>query len=641
MPTVPVILPALNAGAVPLGNLILDQARTRLAGTDVRIDQATLTAKVSESMSTAATLTVAINDPDHALTKSGVLGKPTSVTPQFRDISSERRGYGNLATIDLQTNDVWWRLDNFERDGLAETTSLIFEDRIAALLREHDTFLRASRSFQTRAQFVHRLVLEVKAQQIAFISPDEAVRQRIAAAKPNTSTGSSSSPLDVQSGFAPGANITVKHARADTHQRRVLDDVLRAGRDEGVTRRMMVAAVMTVTQESDAKELSGTSHVGPFQQDAGYGATRDRQRAYSSAKAFYKRWIARNGKQAAGDLAALIEKVQASGQGSLYGQWQSEAEKTVQAWSGDAAGDASYAYGKQYVYSRGEPGTGKRENSWDCSGRLAEEVVWNRFAVANALVFASDQTLLRQQPVLTVTPDTPGVTVDYKESRRRPVLSCQVHATLNSFPAGTGQVVMLDGFGQPDGRYLVDQRDWDAFTLEYDTLEIVRPHRQLPEPAHETVTVSASSADTAGITLTGNLNNSKVADFVREGARISHQNLPYVWGGGHGHVGQPSGGGYDCSGYISACAHAAGFWPKDWGAVGHVSGDFASWGSPGKGRYLTIWSSASHVFAEVDIPGLKIRWIDTSRQAGGPAGPHTRTGNRSTAGCTARHWPGT
>jgi hypothetical protein len=205
-----------------------------------------------------------------------------------------------------------------------------------------------------------------------------------------------------------------------------------------------------------------------------------------------------------------------------------------------------------------------------------------------------------------------------------------------------GLPVVMEGDEAVDGTWLV----WEVHEPDGSDvveLDLRQPQAAAPEPRSETVQ-RADTSDSA----TGDA-DSATGKFVARGKSIGEQNLPYVWGGGHAHVGRPDRGsgrdpgtGYDCSGYVGACAYSAGMWPESWGTSVPGSGTFASsYGEPGEGEHLTIWANATHVFAEVKIPGERVKYVDTSRQAGGSRGPHVRYGKRSTAGFTPRRWPGT
>lgn len=99
---------------------------------------------------------------------------------------------------------------------------------------------------------------------------------------------------------------------------------------------------------------------------------------------------------------------------------------------------------------------------------------------------------------------------------------------------------------------------------------------------------------------------------------------PYRWGGGHGAWRDK---GYDCSGSVSFALAAAGLLD---GPL--TSGGFLQYGSPGRGRWITLWTNQTHIFMEIagiryDTGGLRsgTRWQPTMRP---------------TAGFTPRHPPG-
>jgi cell wall-associated NlpC family hydrolase len=102
--------------------------------------------------------------------------------------------------------------------------------------------------------------------------------------------------------------------------------------------------------------------------------------------------------------------------------------------------------------------------------------------------------------------------------------------------------------------------------------------------------------------------------------------FPYIWGGGHASF---VANGYDCSGSVSYALAAGGLLNAPL-----VSGDLASWGAPGPGRWITIYANAGHTFMDVD--GM---WFDTA----GRSGPYASRWLVSTpplAGYAVRHPPG-
>ncbi len=102
--------------------------------------------------------------------------------------------------------------------------------------------------------------------------------------------------------------------------------------------------------------------------------------------------------------------------------------------------------------------------------------------------------------------------------------------------------------------------------------------------------------------------------------------FPYIWGGGHGSF---VANGYDCSGSVSYALAAGGLLNAPL-----VSGDLASWGAPGPGKWITIYANDGHTFMDVD--GM---WFDTA----GRSGPYASRWLVSTpplAGYAVRHPPG-
>jgi cell wall-associated NlpC family hydrolase len=102
--------------------------------------------------------------------------------------------------------------------------------------------------------------------------------------------------------------------------------------------------------------------------------------------------------------------------------------------------------------------------------------------------------------------------------------------------------------------------------------------------------------------------------------------FPYVWGGGHGSF---EDSGYDCSGSVSYALAAAGLLDAPM-----ASGGFMSYGEPGRGKWITIYSNPGHMFMVVG--GLR---FDTSGRSG-KNGSRWQAAPRSTSGFVARHPPG-
>ena len=107
--------------------------------------------------------------------------------------------------------------------------------------------------------------------------------------------------------------------------------------------------------------------------------------------------------------------------------------------------------------------------------------------------------------------------------------------------------------------------------------------------------------------------------------RQRHRAHALLWGGGHGKWQDT---GYDCSGSVSFALAAAGLL-----SAPLASGPLMSWGEPGKGKWVTIYTNHGHVFLEV--AGIR---FDTSAQR--VTGSRWINEMRSTEGFVARHPPG-
>jgi hypothetical protein len=132
--------------------------------------------------------------------------------------------------------------------------------------------------------------------------------------------------------------------------------------------------------------------------------------------------------------------------------------------------------------------------------------------------------------------------------------------------------------------------------------------------------VSRATALGNGVALPPLQAPTAVRQIIEAGNAIAR--TPYLWGGGHGKWLDK---GYDCSGSVSFVLAAAGLLggPLD-------SGHLMSWGQPGKGRWVTIYANAGHVFLEV--AGIR---FDTGAQS--VTGSRWASDGRSTAGFVARH----
>lgn len=115
----------------------------------------------------------------------------------------------------------------------------------------------------------------------------------------------------------------------------------------------------------------------------------------------------------------------------------------------------------------------------------------------------------------------------------------------------------------------------------------------------------------------------RIRRAIAAASRIAHK--PYRYGGGHGRWNDT---GYDCSGSVSYVLHGAGLLNRP-----RTSGGFASYGSPGPGRWITIYANSGHVYMTIRTRG-GVRRYDTS---GMDDGTRWDRRARSSGGYVVRH----
>ena len=113
----------------------------------------------------------------------------------------------------------------------------------------------------------------------------------------------------------------------------------------------------------------------------------------------------------------------------------------------------------------------------------------------------------------------------------------------------------------------------------------------------------------------------QVQEVIAGGNAI--RDFPYVYGGGHLSFVDDA---YDCSGSVSYALAAGGLIKAP-----ETSGQLVSWGTPGPGRYITVFADDGHTFMWVD--GV---WFDTAGRAG-PYATRWLTRQPSLVGYAVRH----
>lgn len=111
----------------------------------------------------------------------------------------------------------------------------------------------------------------------------------------------------------------------------------------------------------------------------------------------------------------------------------------------------------------------------------------------------------------------------------------------------------------------------------------------------------------------------RIGNMAATANSIDSKHYPYKWGGGHNDSFAPNGGGYDCSGAVSAVLHSGGLLQHPL-----VSGQLANFGQPGPGP-VTIFANDTHTYMRIggryfgtsnSNPGGGAGWFDGSPRPG-------------------------
>lgn len=313
--------------------------------------------------------------------------------------------------------------------------------------------------------------------------------------------------------------------------------------------------------------------------------------------------------------------------------WSPERDVVQEIAKSDASGTP-----EPYEFSRGtvaaEGVEAEKEDSWSAIRRLADEVQWRAFIVADVLYYGTDQAILKQAPRYTIRERTAGIeTIDWTLDEGLKAQSCTLTCLAERWAAPPGTVVRLAGQGPADGLWIVQSMRRRLSSVQA-SVELTRPREPLPEPAPGT------RAETPSLDPLAAVNGEAPASVQRAYRRASEihgYRQGYAWGGGHGNIN--GNGPFDCSGGVSNVMGPRG--------GGFISATMATpgwntWGQAGEGQYLTVWvretgvPERSHMFLE--FKGFPNRWWE----AGGIRGALTGwRSEKSTVGFTPRHHPGT
>jgi hypothetical protein len=120
----------------------------------------------------------------------------------------------------------------------------------------------------------------------------------------------------------------------------------------------------------------------------------------------------------------------------------------------------------------------------------------------------------------------------------------------------------------------------------------------------------------------------QVVAAINAGNQI--RKMPYRWGGGHRSFFDS---GYDCSGAVSYLLYGAGLIDSPLPSGGLAS----SWGTYGRGQWITVYANAGHTYAVV--AGLRFDTSAVGEPVRRGSGPRWRKTKRKPKGYVPKYYP--
>jgi hypothetical protein len=465
-----------------------------------------VSADIERTIEGASTLTITIVDPRRILQNSPYLSQE----------------------CDTYVDGLWFRLVSVDKQD--DNMILTFEDREVAVMRTYNKPKTAAWGKMSRAVFIKSMVKEVQEFNIPFICP-EIKNLRLPKTADQTQQDHEDDNRDPGFSFSSFKQVTFKGVQATQEQLRLAAIILKNCIELKARRKIMVCAIMTATTETvmhndPTPDSNGSS--GLFQQTPPWWGTRAQVNDpdYASKK-FISAAIKRDALYPNRPYAMLCQDVQHSAysDGSNYAPWQSEADNTVTVFGVDG-GDTSNVYdmldanmskpdssglvvhvgadnqlflggsqaGDQYQFTRGQfsvDDSGKqkvtKENTWDCSGRLADEVGWRRFMVSGKFYYCSEPYLQRSRPRFIIDDEFAdymlGLNYTYDIGQKNAEITLTVIS--RRWLAPPGSVVVFIHMGPfLNGRWLMTDFKRSMFSpVATITLKKARP--KLPEPTQQ------------------------------------------------------------------------------------------------------------------------------------------------------------
>lgn len=363
--------------------------------------------------------------------------------------------------------------------------TLEFEDAHVNALRDFSTPMKVTRGTMSRIGFVKKLLEEKGA---------PALQWYIDSGSPGSITVEKN-PLALKPVHhrkpGPFQKTTVKHVQANQDQLDNIKVVLGHLFELGATHTELVITSMVATAESSWTNLPGGDRdsTGIFQQRASIstwnGGGTNRLRA---AELFFEHLKAAEARAPGLAKHLYAQAVQHSGtpDGSNYTPWEEESGKTVSAWNRAFGGSQSAVALSMYEFRRGGL-DGSLETTWECLGRLADEVQYRRFIVEGIFYFLPDELLVGTGPRLLLSETSDGMLtpMDFDMDEGVDPQTCTFSIHTEQWYAPVGTCIEIENLGPGNGVWLVNKTSGNLLQPYYQDIELVRPRAVLTEPPND------------------------------------------------------------------------------------------------------------------------------------------------------------
>ncbi|MCU1676645.1 MAG: hypothetical protein JWM93_1403 [Frankiales bacterium] len=433
--------------------------------------------RLARTIDGASTVTVAVSDPDLTVLNSPAIAG---------------NGEGNLYCLAILDSLVFQLVGITTRP---RQTVLTFESEAIHRLRGFDKPKTMSRGTITRAMFIKWMCDEAG---VNFYSPELNVRQDIAPEETQAERDRRREP-----GFAKHTKVNVKGVRATRQQLNILSRLLTVAHSLNAPYLPTLAMICSTIGESTVSfAVNKYGYGGPLQAHRDNIGPRDvEQQAHyflKGGKGFQAGGAIALAKTVSnpGEIALKVEGSRANFSSDAeaidhYAKWRDEAVAIIAAFNGGDPSTTTSTYVKPEQFRRGIDG--KRETSWACMRRLADQVKWYLFEVAGTVYFMSPRQLKRSRARMLVAPGADGiveVNLDYDTSPKHDN-KIKVVCYASAWAAPPGSVAEVQGYGPLDTRWLVEDITRESLASTKTDVTLARfVRKNLPEPAHTSVTTT-------------------------------------------------------------------------------------------------------------------------------------------------------